>query len=187
MRSREGGRRIQATDCVLVLLLLLSAVGIGWRAWRGVRPAAAGTETEVRLLWQDTDRRTVECLTVGEVLRTEAGAELGIVTAVEPFAVTRSLRDGGEAVSGTVPDDPRCCAWVTVSVRLVHTDGGALRENGQRLPLGASYLLFGDRVRAVLVVCAVEKRGILRNVHIETIRNARKKREQTVKLRQNNY
>lgn len=157
MRSRESGRRIQATDCILVLLLLLSAAGIGWRAWRGVRPAAVGTETEVRLLWQDADRRTVECLTVGEVLRTEAGAEFGIVTAVEPFAVTRSLRDGGETVSGAVPDDPRCSAWVTVSMRLVHADGGVLRENGQHLPLGASYLLFGDRVRATLSVCAVEK------------------------------
>ena len=159
MRDREEKKRIQATDCVLVLLLLLSLAGIGWRAWYGVQPAEAGTETEVRMLWSDTDRRTAECLTVGEMLRTEAGAEFGRVTAVEPFAVTRFLPGDGQTVSGEVPDDERCNVRITVSVRLLQTDDGAMRENGQRLPLGATYLLFGDRVCASLTVLEVEKRA----------------------------
>lgn len=92
MRNETAGKRITATDCVLVLLLSLSALGIGFRMWQKRRPVTFGGETAVRMLWQDTDRRTADCLTVGEMLRTEAGAEFGTVTAVEITPTVRILQ-----------------------------------------------------------------------------------------------
>lgn len=157
MRSERKEGRITATDCILVLLILLSAIGIGFRAWQRRHPPVYGKATDVGMLWQDVDRRTVACLAVGETLYTEAGAEFGTVTAVETLPVVRELRTPEGVVRGEVPDDPRCNASVTVSVRLEFRQGLPMRENGQPLPVGNAYVLFGARTRVVLAVRWVEK------------------------------
>lgn len=157
MRNETAGKRITATDCVLVLLLILSALGIGLRMWQKRRPVTFGGETAVRMLWQDTDRRTADCLTVGEMLRTEAGAEFGTVTAVEITPTVRILQTPEGIVRGSIPEDPRCDVRLTVSVRLEGGDGIFRRENGQPLTTGAAYVLYGDRVRAILTVFGIGK------------------------------
>lgn len=151
MQNKEK-LRIQVTDCILVLLSVLSLLGTGFRMWRARHPETNGTAAAVRMLWQDADRRTVDCLQPGDVLLTEAGAVFGEVLQVEQAPVLREVETGGETLRGVAEGDARCNAWVTVSVVLSETDGMLLRENGQPLPLGASYVLFADRVRAVLTV-----------------------------------
>ena len=162
MKNREE-KRIQATDCVLVLLLVLSLLGVGFRWWRARHPETDGKAVAVRMLWQDADSRTVDCLQPGEMLQTEAGAVFGEVLKIERFPVERELDAGGETVRGAAGGDPRCNAWVTVAVTLSESDGMLRRENGQPLPLGASYVLFADRIRAVLTVSELEKKNIKNN------------------------
>ncbi len=157
MRDETAGKRITATDCVLVLLLVLSALGIGFRMWQKRQPVTFGTETAVRMLWQDTDRRTADCLTVGETLYTEAGAEFGTVSASETAPTVRTVQTPEGTVRGSIPDAPRCDVYLTVSVRLEEAEGIPLRGNGQPLPAGAAYVLYGDRVRAVLTVLGIGK------------------------------
>lgn len=152
MGNERATRRLNATDLVLLILLVLSAAGIGLRAVRGRTHAAEGTPTEVYALWHAADRRTASCLTRGEILRTAAGAEFGEVIGIYTADTVRTLQTDSGMRTGTVPDDPLCDVYLTVRVRLTDADGVPRRENGQPLPVGASYELFGERTRLVLSV-----------------------------------
>ena len=142
MRNKRNTRRWRATDVALLTLLLLSAAGIGLRAVWGRMTATEGTPTEVYAVWRATDRRSADCLTNGEILRTAADT-------------IRTLQTDSGTLTGSVRNDPLCDVCLTVRVRLTDTDGVARRENGQPLAAGASYELFGDRTRLVLTVLRV--------------------------------
>ena len=146
---------MRATDLVLLALLLLSAAGIALRAVRGRTTATEGTPTEVYAVWRAIDRRSAECLTRGEVLRTAAGAEFGEVVASRTADTMRVLQTDSATLTGTVRNDPLCDVYLTIRVHLTDADGVARRENGQPLTAGASYELFGDRTRLVLTVLRV--------------------------------
>lgn len=152
MRNEHAARRLSATDFVLLILLVLSVAGIGLRAVRGRMTAAEGTPTEVYAVWRATDRRSADCLMRGEILRTAAGAEFGEVIGIRTADAVRTLQTDSAALTGTVPNDPLCDVYLTVRIRLTETDGIVRRENGQPLPVGASYELFGERTRLVLSV-----------------------------------
>ena len=155
MRNKRNTRRWRATDVALLTLLLLSAAGIGLRAVWGRMTATEGTPTEVYAVWRATDRRSADCLTNGEILRTAAGAEFGEVVARSTADTIRTLQTDSGTLTGSVRNDPLCDVCLTVRVRLTDTDGVARRENGQPLAAGASYELFGDRTRLVLTVLRV--------------------------------
>lgn len=140
------------TDLCLCALLLLSAAGIGLRARYGVRSPLSGDAVDVRLLWRDVDRRTAECLSVGEELYSEAGARFGSVMSVEAVPAVRVWKNGSVELFGSARNDPRYDVYLVVSVRLV-SDGGLLRrEDGRPLALGTRFVLFGDRCRVEGVV-----------------------------------
>lgn len=155
MRNKRNTRRWRATDVALLTLLLLSAAGIGLRAVWGRMTATEGTPTEVYAVWRATDRRSADCLTNGEILRTAAGAEFGEVVARSTADTIRTLQTDSGTLTGSVRNDPLCDVCLTIRVRLTDTDGVARRENGQPLAAGASYELFGDRTCLVLTVLRV--------------------------------
>lgn len=155
MRNREGGFRV--TDRILAILLVVSAAGIGLRFLqrRNQADKRIGEPTGVYAVWRAVDRRCAACLTEGEVLRTEAGAEFGVVQSLRIAETVRTLTTGTGTLTGTVPGDPLCDVYLTVLVYLHDADGVPVRENGQPLPVGAGYVLYGSVTRPVLSVLQV--------------------------------
>lgn len=149
-------RRFTVTDWLLVLAILACMAGIGVRAWKENRPKEMDGTVRVTALWEDVDRRTVACLTEGEILYTEQGAQFGTVIAVRSIPAVRSVQGAdGDPVKGAVEGDPRCHAEVVLEVAAEKADGLWRRRNGQPLTLGASYVLYGARTRSVLRLTAL--------------------------------
>ena len=159
MREKSDNKRERKwlpTDTLLAILLVLSLAGIGLRVWKRYAPEEVqGEAFPVRAVWQDVDRRTAACLTVGEVLYTPSGVAFGEVTEIRMVPVVRTLTQGGTVVTGSIPDDGRCHAEVTVRVYGEKNGGVLRRSEGGTVLLGAVYELFGDRTRAVLSVLAI--------------------------------
>lgn len=155
MRNRDGGGRV--TDRILAILLIFSVAGIGLRALqrRNQADKRVGVPTEVYAVWRAVDRRCAACLTEGEILRTEAGAEFGTVLSLRTAETARTLTGETGTLTGTIPSDPLCDVYLTVLVFLHDADGVLKRENGQPLPVGASYVLYGTVTRPVLSVLRV--------------------------------
>lgn len=152
----QEARRFTVTDWLLVLALLACVAGICVRAWQKKHPAEADETVCVTALWENVDRRTVACLTEGEMLYTEQGAQFGMVAAIRLIPAVRSVRGpDGEVVTGVAEGDPRCHAELLLEVAVRRGNGLWLRMNGQPLSSGASYVLYGARTRSVLRLTVV--------------------------------
>lgn len=155
-KEKSGGLRWLPTDTLLVILLVLSLAGIGLRAWKRSAPEQAyGEAFPVLAVWRDVDRRTAACLTVGELLYTPSGVAFGEVAEIRTVPVVRTLTQGGTVISGSIPDDGRCDAEVTVLVYAEADDGLLRRAGGGTVCVGACYELFGDRTHVMLSVLAL--------------------------------
>ncbi|MBE6633799.1 MAG: hypothetical protein E7620_05600 [Ruminococcaceae bacterium] len=131
MKNKKFGR----TDWFLLLVLLLSAAGI---LLRGVEPRR-GEPLEAYAVvgvWREVDPRTAGCLSVGQLLYTEAGEIFGEVLDIKP-----EEREAGEAD-------------VVITARVMgRLQERVLLRNGTRgLCLGETYLLFSDTARVAFFV-----------------------------------
>ncbi len=139
-------RRLNGTDYFLILLLLCCAVGSVWRVW-DLRSGERATDGEYELLaeWKNVDKRTADCLSVGETLYTASGERFGRVSAVTASPAVLTVLVGGEIYQAQPVESGRLDLFVTVQFEGGKRGGVILHAGSTPLAVGESLRLYSER------------------------------------------
>ncbi len=151
MKERQGN----VLDLFFVLLLILSAVGVGGRFLRSETYDGEETEMLVRVRIPVSDASLEECLHPGERTYLSTGEYYGVLEALESERAEVRLFDGGRFVSGTWEEGGPREYLLTVRVKGRIRENVFYREGREAVLVGREIEVWGEYARVFGTVTEV--------------------------------